>query len=789
LKSIEAFPNEQLIKLDDQRFSGQFISSIIFAHIDIDQEFNSKKQFQSASLNSSMSFEFHPNTFKQLFHIIEQLSAKDSNTAVVHILTVCLRLFTTHLKFLCAVKLNLDDDLEKWFAVLLKLACDEKLDYKAICREASKALIYVIEKKQSSFIEKLAFIHKYTIEQKYPILTEQLLLELNRKVTLLNWINMLCDDKPEKITAMTILYSFIDTYFNASSDISEEQRQCIKQILISFQQLLLARLTIDKSSETSVPTICIAASSVIVEYITYLLSKHHDGEIFNSIMIGLGLMAQVEERFDFDTILPIFTSVLPLLAEYIIQRRNTEEYLHYIDWLFGKMTNFIINGPKQNSLETKHTEKLKSPLFAGGCERIIVDKNPYLNSLLKSNLAEYSQFNIGDQTSFDNEFLMSIYNNVDQGAQLITKLKMYMKNKFFLQKSIEQLANDACAAVFAVYIKHYRRIELAKFELSQYDVERAHNQLISLYEYANHVYTLFATTKAQGGDCNELFNKIKLNTKFLLLSVKESHLIPIVHNDTFEQTMTTPLPDRKRPRFHRQYSRWTKAKYVFRLLRNIMHACIRFKKAMLAKRQAVEQKQDNESILKRTIDAFVYGDIYKIDASMSNEEKQLELDELVQCMSKQYERAMSRLMAYRFIQTFLQKLLNNDDHNHQILTIILPHFRNLSLDWSYLENIEATSHDLKENIRRNYYLIIKTVLSKTSESNLFIRNIFNLLNISYESRDIYYIHHYHIVETIYTSFASCHENISLDLKLIGYNWFRSFVLQLCENNNNSSLRH
>jgi hypothetical protein len=95
---------------------------------------------------------------------------------------------------------------------------------------------------------------------------------------------MLCDDKPEKITAMTILYSFIDTYFNASSDISEEQRQCIKQILISFQQLLLVQL-IPKSSETSVPDICIAASSVIVKYIAYLLSKHHDGEIFNSIRL------------------------------------------------------------------------------------------------------------------------------------------------------------------------------------------------------------------------------------------------------------------------------------------------------------------------------------------------------------------------------------------------------------------------------------------------------------------------------------------------------------------------
>jgi hypothetical protein len=62
---------------------------------------------------------------------------------------------------------------------------------------------------------------------------------------------------------------------------------------------------------------------------------------------------------------------------------------------------------------------------------------------------------------------MSIYNNLDEGAQLISKLKLFSKDKQrFLQKSIEQQANDACASLFAVYIKHYCRINLAKLELS-----------------------------------------------------------------------------------------------------------------------------------------------------------------------------------------------------------------------------------------------------------------------------------------------------------------------------------
>ncbi|CAF5108815.1 unnamed protein product, partial [Rotaria sp. Silwood1] len=113
------------------------------------------------------------------------------------------------------------------------------------------------------------------------------------------------------------------------------------------------------------------------------------------------------------------------------------------------------------------------------------------------------------QSVLDSEFLLSIYNNINQGAQLISKMKLFTRGKQrILQKSIESNANDACAAVFAVYIKHYRRIDLAQHELTQPIDQKPHAKLLLLYEYANQVRTIFATTKAQDGDCNELYKKI-----------------------------------------------------------------------------------------------------------------------------------------------------------------------------------------------------------------------------------------------------------------------------------------
>ncbi|CAF5106952.1 unnamed protein product [Rotaria sp. Silwood1] len=131
----------------------------------------------------------------------------------------------------------------------------------------------------------------------------------------------------------------------------------------------------------------------------------------------------------------------------------------------------------------------------------------------------------------DDEFLMSIYNNIGQGAQLISKMKEHVEDRQQLLKSIEHEANDACAALFAVYIKHYRRIDLAKRELLRRDDEKPHNKLLSIYECSNDVKILFTTTRAQGGNLNELYKQIKMNTLFLLLYIREGNLIPIIETD------------------------------------------------------------------------------------------------------------------------------------------------------------------------------------------------------------------------------------------------------------------
>ncbi|CAF4183028.1 unnamed protein product [Didymodactylos carnosus] len=173
---------------------------------------------------------------------------------------------------------------------------------------------------------------------------------------------------------------------------------------------------------------------------------------------------------------------------------------------------------------------------------------------------------------------------------------------------------------------------------------------------------------------------------------------------------------------------------------------------MLAKKQAVERKLVNESVLNRAIDAYVYGDFYKITTSISSEEKKLESDEIVQCMSRQYERAMIRLITYGFIHTFIQNVLNIKDKNRSmlILAVYLPHLRNTNMEWSYLENIQASNGELKKEIGNSYYSIIKIVLScllrsATFDQKMLVQNMFNLLNLSYESIDICHLYHHQFV--------------------------------------------
>ena len=419
---------------------------------------------------------------------------------------------------------------------------------------------------------------------------------------------------------------------------------------------------------------------------------------------------------------PIIKNVLPLLAELILKNANN---LHYLYWLLGKMSSVLISGSEQNTLEIKYMDKLQSPLFAGGCEN-----NQYLLNLP------------------DHEFLISIYNNPDQGAQLISKMKIHIKDKqHFVQKSIEQQVHNARAALFAVYIKHYRRINLAKHELTRTDDKKPHKKLLAIYEYANHVQMLFAKTKGQGGNCDELYEQIKTNTLFLLTSIKESSFIPIIDCEIDERINTLKL----------KHSRRKIEKHDFRLLRNIFQACIRFKKIMFAKKQAIEQKQDNEIILRQAIDNYIFN------------EKKSESDEWIQCMSRQNERGVTRLITYQFIHKFLQKIF---DINQIIILsrIYLPYLRKPDIEWSYLDNISATNIQLKEDIGNTYYSIIKTILHSINNEQI----IFYLLNLSYQLTDIYYLHHYKFLEILFN-------NSDLDITFIKYNWFRLYVFKFCEN--------
>ncbi|CAF4467080.1 unnamed protein product [Rotaria socialis] len=789
LKSIGSFPNTQLTNLNEQLFTGQFISSIILSYIDIENRANLLTEEIELS---SFSCEFHPSTFKNLFNIIEQLAAilpsSQSSNTIKHILTICLRLFSAHIKILSDIKTDntnidlskfiIDDDLKKWFDLLFKLACSENSEQLNMSKEASKVLINIINIQSSVLTEKISLIHQYIVQNKSPILTEQFLIELNNNEILTNWIDTLCDEN-KRNSLIQILYSFIDLYFNRP----DEQKLLIEKLLLSFQQNLLSRL-IHRCENKTLPNDELSLSSLIAEYLTHmfnncLLKVSHVNNLLSSILIGLCSMTKLDEIFVYEIVQPIFLAVLPLLAEYYL--KNLEhEYHELICYILGKMSHLLIIGSPQDSLEIKHSNQLKLAIFAGG---YINGKN---TSLLNSNLAVYSKFPSVYETEDDKDFLMSIYNNIDDGAKLISKLQMSIKHKQrLLQKSIEQQAHDACAAVFAVYIKFYRRINLAKYELSRTDPTNPHNELISIYEYANHVSTLFSTVKAQGGDCDELLKQIKMKTLFLLSSVKESSLIPII-NEQMPSIIINMIPDNTL-RYQRQHSRWTKANHVIKLLRNLLQACFRFRNSILRKKQLNEQKCNFESLLHHAIDHFIYEDCHKISSSINNEEKQSKIDEIETCLRRQQERAVTRLIAYRFIRTFLQNVLN-ENNNSQHLTIVsiyLPYLVENDLEWSYLKNISASNNQLQEEIGSCYYSIIQLVLSLCFKSDSLLQKLFYLLNLPYEIIDLCQLYQYEFVQTLFKSFVSFkqtseHET-SLNLKFISFNWFRLYIFKLCGN--------
>ncbi|CAM4811668.1 unnamed protein product [Rotaria magnacalcarata] len=852
LKLNGVFPNAKLAEIDDTIFTSEFISSIILAYVDIYNEINLNKQYQHGTMHSSISFEFHPNTFKQLFYILARLTAimaENPKPVLNHILTVCVRLFKTHLRFLSSMKSTIErellattedelikvtqdisnenadnidlstfvnnDELSKWSDILLQLACDDQKSERAImCKEASKALIYVMHLKATSFTENLSFIHKYIIENKHPILVEQFITELNRTVTLCNWVEISSrDNTPENSELSTVLYSFIDLFFNPTSIYNDEQNQQIQQVLMSFQQFFLVRLvppsrmkkiqnqaTDNNKLDEFELSIDKRSALFFAQHITYILRNHlnrmsRSNDLMNQIFVGLCLMTQTE-IFSFTTVQPMFTSILPLLADYLlIQSVNNEENtLHGLYWLMGKMSNVLITGSEQNLLEREHVDELKLSLLTGGCEKTAIDNNKYLSSLYESNLAVYSKISWANQNqllSSDHDFLMTVHENTCQGAELIKKIKIYVKNQPHLLKSIEEQVNGACAALFAVYLKHYRRVNIAKLELSRTDDRRPHHKLISLFEYACQIQTLFITTKAQDGDCDALYKQIKMKTLFLLSIVKESNFIPIIQDDLSQIRSNTKsmidVEQKPAVALAKESSRWKTAKHIFTILRHTLHACIRFKKMMLAKRRAVEQNQDIESILNKEIHSFVCSHRHEKMISIASEKTKSECDELAQCIIKQYERAITRLMTYRFINTFIQKTLTSEDNKRTsiILSIFSPYLRKSEVNWFYLENIQVTNDELKEEIRNNYYSIGKNILSLVLQSKIGEQNMFNLLNVSHTAGDIYLLRRHQFVEILFKTYVSFVDEknrpVSIHTKLIGYNWFRLYVLEVCRN--------
>ncbi|UJR18238.1 hypothetical protein I4U23_005138 [Adineta vaga] len=799
LESIGVYPNTQLMKLNKKMFTGQFIAAIILTHIDINQ-IDVNQQINYDLVQNSFSFEFHPNTFEILSNIITQLNTilkKDSKSIIISMLIVCLRLFTTHLKYLSASQLNLhrdlfpessqknfdlnkfvtEEQLINWFELLLDLSYGQK----EVSEEASKAFIYLLDLRLPSFTEKLSFIHRYVVENKYPILNNQLIFELHKNENLLCWIAILSDENNNH-KGLKILESFIEICFNPPEQRDKEQITQIEKMLLLFQHLLICQLFLP-TNDHSVNRSTNVPSSVVIQYLIYLFRYNlriTKNILFKSTLVGLCLMTKVNELFDFTTVQPIFAAILPLLVNYILhmltKKRFISNYYDLISWLIAKMTSILISGLPLDSLEIKYMEKLQSTIFTGGYRKSTSEKSTYLSNLLDSNLAKYSEFKLDfhtDESTSDNEFLMSVFNNSEEGARLITKMKMFIKeNQYSLQPSIEEQANNLVSIMYAVYIKYFDRINLAKFEVIQTNQQHTYSHLLSIFKYANHVRTVLGTIKASGGNCEEFYQQVKKNALFLLLSMNKSDSIPIITEDTPSPVIELLVTQPHHRQFQRQVSRWSKAKHVLKLLRHLMQACIRFKKLM-HKKQARQKRVDAETLLSRAIDQFIY------------KEKDFELDEIIKCLDRQYERAITRLITYRFIEKFMQdvvQLKNNNNNQSRVLTtlaILLPMLRKSKLKWSYCENISAVDFYLRKAIRKSYFSIFDTILPNlsSSQSNTFIQILFNHFNFQYTSDDLLILLHYQIPRKCF-SLIDAHSDRT---KFFAYNWFRLFTVNLCQN--------
>ncbi|UJR06751.1 hypothetical protein I4U23_011038 [Adineta vaga] len=769
LASIGAYPTLTMMKHERKTFTGQWITGATMAHIDIHHILHAEKQYRSSKMNSSLSFDFNFETFHQLFQFIEQLSHMNrtrGNVTLNFILNVCLRLFTTHLKYLLLLisddnrnllskefgwnEDRIDKEWKTWFDVFLSLATNQSENTIA-SRQAAKAIVYILEKQIFSFTDRLLYMSQHILENRYSILTEEFSIALADNINLMTWIDLLYDEHEEKNQTWTILNSLMNHYSHSTKS--------VQRILERFQRLIFVRL-IHGDKNTSL-------ISVFIRYLSLLFEQCMiDTDLFISFLVQLSTLNVIEDRIRSIT---IFMAILPLLSDFILKyithtEMNDKPQFRYIAWLLGRISYLLISGQPSHLLETKYTEMLKSPLFSGGCEI-----NPLNETLFHSNMARYSQFTLIDYSiqtiSNDQEFLLSVYNNTDQGTQLLSKMRNFTKDKHrLLQKSIEQYVNKACAHLFAVYLKHYRRVNLAKEELSHNDTNKPHEKLLSLFEYAHRIQMTFATVRGQGGNCDELYEQIRTRTHFLLCSVKESHWIPKI-----ERSLSATIVVDSQRQSKSNYSR---------LLQQTFDACLRFKTLMIDSKKWINQKINHEETIHRAIVNYVYGDQNRWD-----------FNEILQCMSYQYERAMFRWITYRFIHTFLQKCIQIEQNEQMLtfLTIFLSNIRSIDVQWSYLENISTVNNQWKEEIGKVYHSIIHVLLLLNLSQNSIKLGIlvFYLLNLSYTADDIQYLRKYEVPQRLFPLFLTSHnQSISYEMKCLAYHWFRLYILHLWKYSDN-----
>lgn len=749
LKSIDVFPQTPKNTL----INGQLLASILLSYIDLENEI--EQAIKPVDL-TSFSYEFHPKTFAILFNLLEQLISADSSDIIQQILFVCLRLFTRHLQLLVDLQssINLIDYIsnegqDQWLKFLFQLII--KKDSQSIVREASKALIHVLN--LQSIPNKLTFIHQQIQDNKHPILIEEFFIELNRNITVSNFIKTF-NDQQEKIITWPILHTWIDLYTQTEFPF----RSQLEKFLFSFQDHLLSKL-INNKEEKFTP--------IVIEYLTYILTKSTNTDLFPSVLLGLSFLTQQETNLTED-IQSIFLTILPLLSEYQLTNHNNA-YHFFIGCLIGRISQLLILGLPEDPLEIQYTHQCQSVIFTGG---YIFDQN---EEILQSKLARDIQFQLPIIPSDEKEFLLSIYHQTDPGVRLISKLKSFTRiSQRPLPKSIEDHATKASAEILAVYIKHYRRIQLAKSELLKDDSDKPSAHLLSLYEYANRIQTFFAVLKGQGGNCDELAEEIHKRTLFLLTSIEENDFILPIDEHRLEKIQ---------PNFHfqRQHSRWSKALHVIKLLKTLFQACVRFKKFMLQKRRLSDEKDDYESSFHRALEQFIYGNFAKSSMSIGKEEKQGSIEEFERCFQRQHRRAIIRLMIYQFLEKFF---VNLREKNLDLM-VYLPYLRKNQSHWSYFHQIQNSHSHLRKSISKSYYSIIRLILPFTSQSEQFAQDFFYLLSVS----DLSMESPQPILETLVQYEASSEPKKSIYLQCTAFNWLTFDVFQLCQTMENDQRRN